>query len=160
WLPEAPDWSKTVTRILTAQGNAKENGAVNYVLAHLGEPIKEDVMGNGRYDMGPVTSRTTRLFLGFRTPCGQCHDHSLSDDWKQQHFWGINAFFRQVDTPGGRPTIMPKKKDKDKDKDFSITENFKLNPKGLVPYERRNALLLYTDATFLDGQKLPPPKGA
>src|SRR5205823_14200158 len=49
-LKETPDWSKIVTNILTAQGTADEkNGAVNYVLAHLGEPLKEDIGANGKF---------------------------------------------------------------------------------------------------------------
>ena len=107
-----------------------------------------------------VTSRTTRLFLGLRTQCVQCHDHPFSGDWKQEHFWGINAFFRQVD-PSGRPTMMAKKK-KDKNtiiQNFTLKDNPSLNPKGMVPYERRNAVVYLTKPVFLDGQKMPPLSG-
>src|SRR5262249_19341828 len=82
-----------VTELLTASGKTNENGPVNFVLAHLGEPTppgKE--MEEGRFNMVPLTSRTTRLFLGLQTQCAQCHVHPLNKDWKQQHFWGVNAF--------------------------------------------------------------------
>jgi hypothetical protein len=34
----------------------------------------------------------TRMFLGARIGCAQCHDHPFTD-WKQQDFWGVAAFF-------------------------------------------------------------------
>src|SRR5262249_48868934 len=71
--------------------------------------------------------------------------------WGQKHFWGINAFFRQVD-PSDRPTMMMAKKVKGKTgtKQVTLNDNPALNPKGIIPYERRNAVLLYTDPTYLD----------
>ena len=91
-----PDWSNIASEVLSAQGETNENGAVNFILAHLGDPIGKDANANGRFDMIPVTSRTTRLFLGLRTQCVQCHDHPFNSEWLQSHFWGVNAFFRQV----------------------------------------------------------------
>ncbi len=158
-LATAPDWSKIVTELISAQGETSENGAVNYVLAHLGDEIKQDQATSGKYDMVPVTSRTTRLFLGLRTQCVQCHDHPFNDEWKQHHFWGINAFFRQVD-PNGRPPMMAKKMAKGiGTQKFVLKDNPNYNVKGIVPYERRSGVLLYTDATFLDGRKMPSAKG-
>jgi hypothetical protein len=152
-----PDWSAMVTEILTAQGDTDENGAVNFILAHLGDPVlPKDAKANGKFDMVPLTSRTTRLFLGLRTQCVQCHDHPFSGDWLQSHFWGINAFFRQV-APSDRPAMMAKKKDK-MDKSITLKDDPSLNPKGLVSYERRSGVLLFTDATFLDGTKMPSIK--
>jgi len=36
------DWSKMATELLTATGRTNDNGAVNFVLAHLGEAIKDN----------------------------------------------------------------------------------------------------------------------
>ena len=156
--PYTPDWSKIATELVSAEGDTNGNQAVNFVLAHLGEPIKQDNAASGKYDMVPVTSRTTRLFLGLRTQCVQCHDHPFNGDWGQHHFWGINAFFRQVD-PSGRPSMMAAKLKKgDKPGQFHLKDNPNINVKGLVPYERRSGVLLYTDATFLDGKKIPSGK--
>jgi hypothetical protein len=151
-----PDWSKITTALLTATGETNKNGAVNYILHHVGDEIKNDATANGKWDMIPVTSRTTRLFLGIRTQCVQCHDHPFNGEWGQHHFWGINAFFRQVDT-NGRPTMMvAKKKVKGlPTQQFDVHDNASYNVKGLVPYERRNGVLLVTDPTFLDGKKMP-----
>src|SRR5262249_14592233 len=96
----------------------------------------------------------TRLFLGLRTQCVQCHDHPFNGEWQQHHFWGINAFFRQAD-PSGRPNMMAKKKKKGEvNLPYTLTDNPNLNSKGLVPYQRRSGVLLYTKATFIDGTKM------
>jgi hypothetical protein len=160
WLEEklaATDaaWDKIVTEIVTASGQTNDNGSVNFILTHMGEGIKGDRAEMGAFDMVPVTSRTTRLFLGLRTQCVQCHDHPFSGDWKQEHFWGINAFFRQVESPKGRPTMMVTKQKGKLLQQFTLEDNPDLNRRGIIPYERRSGVLLYTDPTFLDGKKMP-----
>ena len=76
-------WNETVHELVAATGSNKENGAANFVLAHL------------EFGAVPLTSKTTRLFLGQQIQCTQCHDHP-SNDWKQGDFWGINAFFKDI----------------------------------------------------------------
>lgn len=148
------DWSKIFQELITATGKTNENGAVNYILHHLGEEVKND-SSSGKFDMVPITSRTTRLFLGLRTQCVQCHDHPFNGDWGQHHFWGVNAYFRQTSTGGSRPTLMVKKKKDDKfSPQYELRDDGGLNREALVSYERRNALILYTDPTFLDGKKM------
>jgi len=159
WLVEEfekkdADWSKMTTELLTATGKTNDNGAVNFVLAHLGEAIKENQRENGHYNMVPITSRTTRLFLGLRTQCTQCHDHPFNDEWRQSHFWGINAFFRQLDTPNGRPGDERQNKKGMDDKQRALVDDPGLNSEGIVPYERKNGVLLYQKPTFLDGSKM------
>src|SRR5262249_20560680 len=51
------DWSEIVGKILTATGQTNENGAVNFILAHLDEPIPGNPQKNGKFDMVPLTSR-------------------------------------------------------------------------------------------------------
>jgi hypothetical protein len=74
-------WNEMAYELVTAKGSNKENGAVNYTLAH---------MADGAVNL---TSITTRVFLGQQIQCTQCHDHP-SNDWKQADFWGINAFYK------------------------------------------------------------------
>lgn len=153
-----PDWSKTAHQLIAATGKTNDKQAVNYLLHNLGEEFKQDQGKNGKWDMVPATSRTTRLFVGIRTQCVQCHDHPFNGEWKQEHFWGINAFFRQIDTsPGGRPNpaLAGKKKKGEEIKiEFTLSDNKNFNSGGLVPFERRNTLLLFTDPMFLDGRKI------
>ena len=39
-----------------------------------------------------LAAATTRLFLGVRVECAQCHDHPFAK-WKQEEFWSTAAFF-------------------------------------------------------------------
>jgi hypothetical protein len=165
WLSEAlsrkndkgvhdADWSEIAQKLVSATGKTNENPAVNFILHHMGDdvaPNERNAMG--RYDMVPVTSRTTRLFLGLRTQCTQCHDHPFNTEWGQQHFWGINAFFRQ--TAGVRPPMMAAKKGKElKEAQLELRDEPSVNTKGIVSYERRSGVLLFIDPTFLDGKKI------
>jgi hypothetical protein len=153
--PPQNGWADTVTALLTAQGATNENPAVNYIIHHVGEEFPAGERStSGRFDMVPVTSRTTKLFLGLRTQCVQCHDHPFSGEWGQHHFWGINAFFRQVDLPRGRPQAMMAKKKGVKEGQRELRDDPTFNVKGLVQYERRNAAVYFTNSTFLDGKKM------
>jgi hypothetical protein len=149
---EHTSWKEIVTQLLTASGTtSKENGAVNYILANLGEPIPP---GNqeGHFNMVPVTARTTRLFLGIQTQCTQCHDHPFNPG-KQLNFWGVNAFFRQVDRKGGKPMRNREPPV------LELTDDPKLDASGLVYYENRRGVVWSTKPYFfLDKIRLSVPK--
>jgi hypothetical protein len=49
---------------------------------------------------------TARAFFGVDISCAKCHDHPLVDDWKQEHFYGMVAFFHR--TTGGKGKISEK----------------------------------------------------
>ncbi len=42
-----------------------------------------------------LAAATSRLFLGVRIDCAQCHDHPF-DAWKQEEFWQYAAFFTDI----------------------------------------------------------------
>jgi hypothetical protein len=42
-----------------------------------------------------AASSVTRMFLGVRVGCAECHDHPFAE-WKQKDFWGMAAFFNGV----------------------------------------------------------------
>ena len=44
-----------------------------------------------------VISETTRVFLGRRIECAQCHNHPY-DTWSQDQFWGLAAFYSKSTT--------------------------------------------------------------
>ena len=73
-----------VAEFISAEGDAEENGAANFLLAHLNN------------DAMPATSITSRVFLGRQIACTQCHDHPFND-WKQDTFWSYHSFFEQTD---------------------------------------------------------------
>ena len=39
-----------------------------------------------------LAAATSRIFLGIRIECAQCHDHPF-DSWKRDQFWSLAAFF-------------------------------------------------------------------
>ena len=53
-----------------------------------------------------IAAATSRIFLGVRIECAQCHDHPF-DDWKQDEFWGYAAFFAEVQPPMADGTALP-----------------------------------------------------
>lgn len=161
WLEEQfsknTPWSKIVTELLTADGDNNENGAVNFILSHLGEPTPQPkVAEEGPFNYVPITSRTTRLFLGLQTQCTQCHDHPFNPQWKQKHFWGVNAFYRQVVRDGA--PMMRQQRNMQPAK-LGLRDNGKINSTEMVFYETRKAVVLATRASFLDGKKFDPKAG-
>ncbi len=77
-------WIDTVGELIAAEGRSDQNGATNFLLAHLNDQAT------------PATAVTARLFLGQQVHCTQCHDHMFSRDIKQDQFWTLNAFFKQT----------------------------------------------------------------
>jgi hypothetical protein len=153
WLEEQfarnRSYKEMVTDLLTATGKTNDNGAVNYVLTWLGEPIPNNKRSEeGQFDMTPITARTTRLFLGMQTQCVQCHDHPFGPG-KQEDFWGVNAFFRQVERDGtpmmGRDAVL------------TLKDNLAWNSEGRVYFEKRSGVLLTTRPSFFLERKDDKP---
>ncbi len=95
----------------------------------------------------PLTSITTRLFLGQQIQCTQCHDHP-SNEWKQDHFWGINAFFK-----GMRAEAVTKPNATGVDA-YDHTELTDEPTDSYVRFDRRNGLVGVALPKFLDGRKI------
>jgi hypothetical protein len=47
-------------------------------------------------EVDDLTNDTAILFLGINVSCAKCHDHPLVADWKQDHFYGMQAFFSRT----------------------------------------------------------------
>jgi hypothetical protein len=145
-------WDQIVRALLTAKGENNDEGAVNYILAHLGE--NETNKGDdGQFDAVPITSRTTRLFLGLQIQCTQCHDHPFNPEWKQYHFWGVNAFFRQVERDGN-PMVRNNQPNMPAPK-LTLKDNSDYNKTATVYFETRAGVVQATTMKFLDGKKIP-----
>ena len=81
-------YDKMVYEIVSAKGVSKPgepnfNGFVNFLAGNLDENGIE------------ATAKTSQIFLGMQVRCTQCHNHPFND-WKQNQFWEMNAFFRQT----------------------------------------------------------------
>jgi hypothetical protein len=150
---ENKPYDKLVTALLTASGKNNENGAVNFVLAHVGLPTPPGKQGDeGGFEMVPLTSRITRLFLGIQTQCTQCHDHPFDKHLLQPHFWGINAYLRQVERVGTPPAMEGRMMADGPT--LELKDNSDWDREALVFYETRSGKELQTKATFLDGRKI------
>ena len=145
-----------VRKLLTATGPNKSKNpkdavdpAVNFLLAHVGEKVsgKDDpdlVRTDGHFQMVPVTSRITRLFLGTQVQCAQCHDHPFYNNIKQKDFWGVNAFLRQVNREGTPPDpTMGKNMMKDYPA-LTLEDDTSVNADGMVYFEKRNGVVQKT----------------
>ncbi len=128
-------WNDVVYDLVTASGSNKQNGAVNYVLAHL------------EFDAVPLTSRTTRLFLGQQIQCTQCHDHP-SNEWKQADFWGINAFFK------GMKAEQKTSVNETGLEAYDHTELRDEPSDAYVRFDKRNGLVGIAFPKFLNGKKI------
>jgi hypothetical protein len=143
---DGASYKEMVTELITASGKSNENGAVNYILAHLGEQNPPNEQGKeGRSNMVPITSRTIRLFDGLQIQCAQCHPHPFNKEWKQDDFWGVNAFFRQIDIPRGRPGMGRMAMETV----LEVRDNPDLNSDGKIFYEERNGVLRAIRPQFL-----------
>jgi hypothetical protein len=160
WLEETlaqenMSYKDMTERLITATGATNENGAVNFVLAHLGGPLPAAKHGEeGAFDMVPITARTARLFLGFQIQCTQCHDHPTNPAWKQPNFWGVNAFFRQVERVGTPPGMRNNQMMVGTPK-LELRDNSQFNKTGQIYFEKRNGVYQLGEAKFLNGKKLP-----
>ena len=77
-LAENKPWNRFVYEMVTAKGVPWKNPATGYVQRDPGMPL--DAMNN-----------TTRIFLGTRIGCAQCHNHPF-DRWTQKEFYQMAAF--------------------------------------------------------------------
>jgi hypothetical protein len=131
--------------LISANGTSRPgeegyNGAVNFILDNLDE------------NAAPATAKTARIFLGLQVQCTQCHNHPFNE-WKQEQFWSLNAFFRQTRFQrvgdGGR--MAASRLD---DGDFAGEGT---DPKEAeIYYELRNGLLKVAYPVFVDGTRIDP----
>jgi hypothetical protein len=132
-------WDEVARELLTAKGSNKENGAVNFALSHM------------EFGAVPLTSISTRVFLGQQIQCTQCHDHP-SNDWKQADFWGINAFFKGIRSREVKVTDAT---------GAEVVDHVELGDEPTDAYstfDRRDGTIRIAFPTFLDGRKISQGK--
>ena len=118
------------------------NGAANFLI----DKVNEE-------DAAQATAATSRIFLGLQVQCTQCHNHPFND-WKQQKYWEMNAFFRQARAFGtGRNANMSAAAQL-QDQDFA-GESQKNPDEAELFYELRNGLVSVAYPVFVDGQQIP-----
>ena len=73
----------------TTPGSETFNGATNFLI----DKVNEE-------NASQATASVSQIFLGLQVQCTQCHNHPFNE-WRQQKYWEMNAFFRQVRAAGG-----------------------------------------------------------
>ncbi len=81
-LRDGRHWNDIVTELITATGDAQENGATALLVAHGGNAQE-------------IAAETSRIFLGIQIQCANCHDHP-TDQWKRADFHELAAYFPRV----------------------------------------------------------------
>ena len=81
-------YDKLVQQLLLAEGRVNESGPLLFYAA-------------AKMNAEELAARTSRTFLGMRMECAECHDHPF-DDWSQEDFWGLAAYFAQISRPQGK----------------------------------------------------------
>lgn len=144
---ENKPYDKMVRELVTATGSntpgeENYNGAVNFILDNLQE------------NAATATAKTAKYFLGMQVQCTQCHNHPFNPTFKQDQFWGMNAFFRQTmsDRREGGGMMAPANL---MNQDFAGESGS--NPKEAeVFYELRNGEMRAALPTFVDGTTIDP----
>ena len=80
-------YDQIVRKLLLAEGRLSQSGPLLFYSAL-------------KLDANQLAARTSRVFLGMRLECAQCHDHPF-EPWKQEDFWSYAAFFAQISRPKG-----------------------------------------------------------
>jgi hypothetical protein len=140
-------YDQFVRELITATGkttpNSDEfNGATNFLI----DKVNQE-------QASQATAASSRLFLGLQVQCTQCHNHPFND-WKQQKYWEMNAFFRQVRAFRGAsgPEMMNATAEL-RDQDFR-GESEQNPDEAELYYELRNGLLSVAYPVFVDGQTI------
>jgi hypothetical protein len=142
-------YDRMVFELISAKGVSKPgeegfNGFVNFLAGNL--------MENGVQ----ATAKTSQIFLGLQIQCTQCHNHPFND-WKQNQFWEMNAFFRQTRAlrrfEKGREVAAIELINQD----FSGENN--QPEEAALFYELRNGLSKAAYPVFVDGTKLSSDSG-
>ena len=79
-------WDQIVREMVAARGLWTDTPAVNFVT---------QAAADGVIDSDKLAGRVSRVFLGARIDCAQCHDHPFAA-WKQTEFEGLAACFAQA----------------------------------------------------------------
>lgn len=140
-------YDKMVHELVTATGHNSPgaedfNGAVNFLTMKLDEKASR------------ATAETAKIFLGLQVQCTQCHNHPFNE-WKQQKFWEMNAFFRQTRAlrrfvPGTRTVSGAELIDQDFAGEGGTSEALEAD----IFYELRNGLTKVAYPVFVDGTSI------
>lgn len=97
-LQEDAPYDSIVREMLTVEISRNNRRTQNY-FQRLGEPTPIAFFQSKQAKPENLAAAASRVFLGVRIECAQCHDHPF-DSWKQEQFWGFAAFFAGLQSSG------------------------------------------------------------
>jgi len=126
-------WDRIVADLVTAAGTMDANPAVIYLIE-----------GRHPRSVSDLADLTSRYFLGVRLNCAQCHDHPFVKTLTRKDYWGMAAFFTQMQTPGRPKTVYR----------FGVKDNPAIT---LASLQQAGMLdeFISRPPTFLGGDELP-----
>ncbi len=87
WLAERFNknvgWDEVVFNMLTARGKIGQQPAATYIGFHQGNAHR-------------LAGETSRIFMGVRIACAECHDDPFVEGLTQERFHGVAAFFART----------------------------------------------------------------
>jgi hypothetical protein len=137
WIRESITANKPYNQMsmerIAAQGYSAPS---RHYLPYMVLPPPQDAMGE-----------QVRVFMGRRLDCAQCHDHPY-EQWSQDQFWGMSAFFGAMFKLGGNPNsvIFDFPGGKEIAADIAGAKDYRV----LHPRTRQEVI-----PTLLDGRQIP-----
>lgn len=118
-------WDQLVREFLSSDGSDPNNrGPARFYLDRDGDPHV-------------ITKDVAKLFLGLNFECTQCHDHPQIEDYKQDHYYGVSAFFVRsfVMTDKEKRVVFAEKADGEAtfESVFEIRDKVSKGPKTTLP---------------------------
>ncbi len=93
WIAQDKPYDQVVREMLTSLGDSTLNPAANFF-----QPAADFMLK--KVSVNKITPTVTRLFLGVRMECAECHNHPL-ENFTQNDFYGFSAFFARLDVKHG-----------------------------------------------------------
>ncbi|MGE3806652.1 MAG: DUF1553 domain-containing protein [Gemmataceae bacterium] len=88
------------------QGHIRQNTPYDKLVHEL-LTVRGDFYSLNQFRPETLAAETSRLFLGVKLECAQCHDDRSGGDWSREQFWQFAAFFVEVSVQNKRPTQVP-----------------------------------------------------
>ncbi|HEX5470627.1 MAG TPA: DUF1549 and DUF1553 domain-containing protein, partial [Lacipirellulaceae bacterium] len=139
-------YDEMAKELITAVGSCRPgdkdfNGAANF--------LADKMADNGVQ----ATAQTSQIFLGMEVQCTQCHNHPFNE-YKQNQFWEMNAFFRQTKVEKLDDSDVKKKRKVGRIVNVDFRGEGGDPNKAEIYYELRNGKLKVAYPVFVDGTSL------